>query len=421
MIVRKTIENDIPALLDIYDAARRYMRAEGNMCQWNDNYPSADTIRADMERGGSYVCLDDKGKIAGTFFFTLGNDPTYNIIYNGSWKNELPYGVIHRIASNGNIKRLLHKVLDFCFTLTDVIRIDTHRDNKTMIGGLTAYGFEYCGIIHIANGDERKAFMKNLTQTQTQTQNLTTDLEQTMLMLADEKKRQILMRFFKTEKGEYGEGDQFLGITNPQTRSVVKLAWKSTSIAEAATLVHSSWHEIRLCGLLILVEHFQKALKQQDEATMAQVFNTYTSLHPFINNWDLVDLSAYKIIGEYEMLHPEVTLMDEWIKPDHTLWQQRISMVATWKHIRHNRYDKVTERASLLLNSRHDLLHKAAGWMLREMYKHSETGKHLHEAFLEEHISRMPSVMFSYAIERMSDSDKAYWRSRRKDISSTTK
>ena len=169
MTIRKTIESDIPALLGIYEMARRYMHAEGNLGQWSDNYPSAETVFADMERGGSYVCLDDNGAVAGTFFFVLGDDPTYSIIYEGSWKNELPYGVIHRIASNGNIKGLLHKVLDFCFTQTDVIRIDTHRDNKTMIGRLTDYGFEYCGIIHIANGDERKAFMKTKQKTFTTT------------------------------------------------------------------------------------------------------------------------------------------------------------------------------------------------------------------------------------------------------------
>ena len=242
------------------------------------------------------------------------------------------------------------------------------------------------------------------------------DIEQTLLMLADEDKRLILMGFFKTGKGEYGEGDQFLGITNPQIRQVVKLAWKNTSVEEAAMLVHSPWHEIRQCGLLILVEHFQRAHKKQDDAAMALIFNTYTSLHPFINKWDLVELSVDKIIGEYEMIHPEVTLMDEWIRPGHTLWQQRMAMVATWKHIRYNRYDKVIERASLLLYSPHDLLHKASGWMLRELYKHSEAGKSLLDKFLEEHIMQMPSTMLSYAIERMPENDKAYWRSRRKRV-----
>ena len=159
MTIRKTEIDDIPAMLCIYDSAKRYMRSEGNMEQWGDNYPSEETIRNDMLRDGSYVCLDENGDIAGTFFFVVDTEPTYNAIYGGDWKNDLPYGVVHRIASDGSIKKMLYKVLDFCFSKTKVIRIDTHRDNKTMIRGLISYGFEYCGIIHIANGEERKAFM----------------------------------------------------------------------------------------------------------------------------------------------------------------------------------------------------------------------------------------------------------------------
>lgn len=234
-----------------------------------------------------------------------------------------------------------------------------------------------------------------------------------MLMLANEHYKKVFVRFFKTGKGEYGEGDHFLGIQNPKVRMVVKESWKETTIEQAAELVHSKWHEIRQCGLLIMVEHFQWAMKKKDDETMTKIFETYTSLYKYINNWDLTDLSCYKIIGEYEMLHDDTHLMDEWIKPTNTLWQQRMSMVATWKHIRYDRYDKVIERATYLLDSKEDLLHKAAGWMLREMYKHNETGKAMLEGFLEQHIHRMPSVMQSYAMEKMSADEKAYWRSKR--------
>lgn len=240
------------------------------------------------------------------------------------------------------------------------------------------------------------------------------DIEQTLLMMEDEERRRVLMRFFKTGKGQYGEGDRFLGVTNPQVRQVVKLAWKTTSVEEAATLARSPWHEIRLCGLLILVEHFQHALKRKDDAAMTLVFNTYVALHPWVNNWDLVDLSAYKIVGEYELRHPEQSLMDQWIRPGNTLWQQRMAMVATWKHIRHQRYDKVLERAAVLIDSRHDLLHKAAGWMLRELYKHSPEGRLLLDVFLDAHVERMPAVMLSYALERMPAPAKTAWRLRRK-------
>ncbi|MCF0220023.1 MAG: GNAT family N-acetyltransferase [Muribaculaceae bacterium] len=160
MTIRKTLESDLPAVMALFDDARRYMRAEGNLGQWTDGYPSEEIIRQDISRGGSYVCTDADNNVVGTFFFVAENEPTYARIYGGSWPNNLPYGVIHRIASNGRVSHLLHRVLDFCFTLTDVIRIDTHRDNRTMIRGLSAYGFQYCGIIHLANGDERMAYIK---------------------------------------------------------------------------------------------------------------------------------------------------------------------------------------------------------------------------------------------------------------------
>ena len=236
------------------------------------------------------------------------------------------------------------------------------------------------------------------------------DIIQAMLTLADEKQKAVLVRFFKTGKGQYGEGDHFLGVKNPQTRMVVKEVWKSTTIEEAAELARNRWHEVRLCGLLILVEHFQRAMKANDYAAMTKIFDTYTSLHEHINNWDLVDLSVYKIAGVYEMLHPETTILDEWISPGHSLWQRRMSMFATWKHIRCDRFDRLTARAEGLLDSKEDLLHKAAGWMLREMYKHSEAGRAATEAFLERHVGRMPSVMLSYAMEKMREGERAYWR-----------
>ena len=236
------------------------------------------------------------------------------------------------------------------------------------------------------------------------------DIEQTMLSLANEKNAKILMRFFKTGKGQYGEGDSFLGVKNPQTRMVVKEAWKSTTIEDATDLIRNKWHEIRLCGLLILVEHFQRAKKQKDDATMTEIFNKYVSLHKHINNWDLVDLSVYKIVGEYEILHPEVTLIKEWISPDYSLWQQRISMVATWIHIRYDKYDELIRRAEVLLGSKEHLLHKAAGWMLREMYKHDILGKQELSCFLERNAGRIPSTMLSYACEKMGEQERMHWR-----------
>ena len=240
-----------------------------------------------------------------------------------------------------------------------------------------------------------------------------TDIEATLLSMADERQAQQLLRFFKTAPGQYGEGDKFAGLRNPQVRMVVKEAWKDTPIPEAAKLAKSPLHEVRLCGLLIMVEHYLRAMKRKDAESMNMIFESYISLHPYINNWDLVDLSAIKIVGNHEVLNPHITLMDEWIKPDgNTLWQQRIAMVSTWMLIRNGRADACFGRAEYLLPSPHDLLHKAAGWMLREAWKKGYRDE-LRD-FLDHNVTRMPSVMLSYACEQMPANERHEWQSKRK-------
>lgn len=239
------------------------------------------------------------------------------------------------------------------------------------------------------------------------------DIEDALLDMADERQARQLLRFFKTGKGQYGEGDKFIGLRNPQVRMVVKEAWRDTPLEESAKLVRSPLHEVRLCGLLIMVEHYLKAMKKKDAAEMAAIFHAYTSLHPHINNWDLVDLSAIKIVGNHEVLHPADTMMDEWITPDgHTLWQQRIAMVSTWMLIRHERPDVCFRRAKALVCSPHDLLHKAAGWMLREAWKKGyREGLRL---FLNHNVGAMPSIMLSYACEQMPADERLRWQQERK-------
>ena len=235
------------------------------------------------------------------------------------------------------------------------------------------------------------------------------DIEVALLSMADEAQARQLLRFFKTGPGQYGEGDKFIGLRNPQVRMVVKEAWKETALAEAVKLVKSPLHEVRLCGLLIMVEQYLKAMKKEDEKSMKKIFDTYVSLYEHINNWDLVDLSATKIVGNHEVLHPENTLMDEWIEPeDHTLWQQRISMVSTWMLTRNGRTDVCFKRAAKLLSSPHDLLHKAAGWMLREAWKKGYRDE-LDES-LALNVAGMPSVMLSYACEQMPEERRHQWQ-----------
>ena len=244
------------------------------------------------------------------------------------------------------------------------------------------------------------------------------EIEATLLGMADENHAKQLLRFFKTKPGEYGEGDRFVGLTNPQVRMVVKEAWRTTPLQEACKLVRSPLHEIRLCGLLIMVEQYLKASKRKDSKLTADIFDSYTSLHPYINNWDLVDLSAIKIVGTHEVDNPELTIMDEWIKPEgHSLWQQRIAMVSTWMLIRNDRSHVCFQRAEHLLHSPHDLLHKASGWMMREAWKKGYKSE-LRD-FLERNVAVMPAVMLSYACEQMPISERHHWQSMRRNGRST--
>lgn len=239
------------------------------------------------------------------------------------------------------------------------------------------------------------------------------DIEITLLGMADERQARQLLRFFKTGPGEYGEGDKFIGLRNPQVRMVVKEAWKETSLSEVVKLVESPLHEVRLCGLLILVEQYMRAMKKKETGHMSEIFNVYVSCHHHINNWDLVDLSAIKIVGNHERLNPDIIIMDDWIRAeDHTIWQQRIAMVSTWILTRHNRPDVCFKRARELVRSPHDLLHKAAGWMLREAWKKGYTDEI--NNFLEENVAGIPSVMLSYACEKMPLGERHYWQSKRK-------
>lgn len=239
------------------------------------------------------------------------------------------------------------------------------------------------------------------------------DIEATLLDMADERQARQLLRFFKTGPGQYGEGDRFIGLRNPQVRMVVKEAWKDTPLSEAEKLARSPLHEVRLCGLLIMMEQYLRAMKKKDTEEMSRIYETYVRLHPYVNNWDLVDLSAIKIVGNHEVLNPGLTLMDEWIWPEgHTLWQQRIAMVSTWILTRHDHPEVCFRRAACLLTSPHDLLHKAAGWMLREAWKKGYR-EELRD-FLDRHVSRMPSIMLSYACEQMPPAERHAWQQQRK-------
>lgn len=156
-MIRKTQNDDIKEILRIYDNARLFMRQHGNNSQWADGYPNHESLIMDMKNEASYVVVEN-GVILGTFAFYIGVEETYNKIYDGAWKDDSPYGYIHRIASSGIIKNFTKLAFDYGVSQIHHLRIDTHRDNEPMQNALKRYGFTYCGIIYLQSGDERMAF-----------------------------------------------------------------------------------------------------------------------------------------------------------------------------------------------------------------------------------------------------------------------
>lgn len=239
----------------------------------------------------------------------------------------------------------------------------------------------------------------------------------TMMSMGDERQRGILMRFFKTGKGEYGEGDNFLGIKVPDTRIVVKEARLSVPFDEIEKLLKSEWHEVRLCGFLLLVEEMKAALPKARQAATAnaqcreEIAQFYLRHARMANNWDLVDMSCPKILGKW-LLYPQAdgNMPDRSVlyrlAESSNLWEQRIAMVTCWMLIRADQFDDTLRLATLLLNHPHDLIHKAVGWMLREVGKRDMATL---EDFLSEHLHQMHRTTLRYAIEKMSEGKRKFY------------
>lgn len=225
-------------------------------------------------------------------------------------------------------------------------------------------------------------------------------VEEKMLRLRNEAQAANLSRFFKTGKGEYGEGDNFLGIKVPQTRQVVKESWKDCSFDELEYLVMSEWHEIRLCGLLILVEKFKNVKEERARYIKFYLGHTY-----YINNWDLVDLSCYELLGRWLMDKDRALLYDLAVNGK-TLWEKRIAMVTCMQFVRHCDYDDCLEIANILTGDKRDLIQKAIGWLLREVGKRD---MNLLRKFIEEHYDKMGRVTLRYAIEKMDETERKRW------------
>jgi 3-methyladenine DNA glycosylase AlkD len=207
---------------------------------------------------------------------------------------------------------------------------------------------------------------------------------------ADERRAAKLKSFFKTGPGEYAEGDSFLGINVPRLRKMVR-GTKGLELREIADLLRSPVHEERLLALLILIERFRKG----DEKERGRIFNLYVKHLEYVNNWDLVDVSAGHIIGTYLEKRRKDLLVR--LARSKNLWHRRVAMIATFPYIRKNRYAVSLRIARMLLQDDEDLIHKAVGWMLREIGKRDMP---VEEEFLRKHYRKMPRTMLRYAIER---------------------
>lgn len=229
-----------------------------------------------------------------------------------------------------------------------------------------------------------------------------------MMALANEVEAEHLMRFFKTGEGQYGEGDQFLGIRVPASRAIVKEYSREISIEDVDVLLASQYHEIRLVGFLLLIEIYKRHGKKGNTGGQRVVVDYYLSKIDRGNNWDLVDVVAPKILGDWIVKHPEDSvLLDQLADMDGELWHQRVGMVANWMIIRSGEYSHTFRIAEKLLHHRHDLIHKAVGWMLREVGKHGGKAELIH--FLDKHASEMPRTMLRYSIEHFSPEQRQYY------------
>jgi len=214
--------------------------------------------------------------------------------------------------------------------------------------------------------------------------------------LADPEIAEHSQRFFKTAKGEYGYGDKFLGIRVPVVRQAVK-KFKTTPLNIAEKLLKSQYHEIRLFALLLLVLRFSKSdVDKQDE-----IYHLYLSNTRHVNNWDLVDSSAHYIVGAYLENKDRAVLYD--LSKSNSLWERRIAIMSTFYFIKKNQFDDALRISAQLLGDHEDLIHKAVGWMLREIGKRDLA---IEVAFLKAHYQKMPRTMLRYAIEKFSKEER---------------
>lgn len=217
-----------------------------------------------------------------------------------------------------------------------------------------------------------------------------------------------LQRFFKTGPGQYGAGDVFLGIKVPHQRLLAR-KYTNLGLAEIKQLLASPFHEFRLVGLLFLVDQYEKARKDKNRARQQSIVEFYLENTDRINNWDLVDLSVYKILGDYLLDHKAPRKILDKLVTSKNMWERRMAMVGSYAFIRAGRVDETLRLAEKLLKDENDLIHKAVGWMLREVGKRADEQELT--GFLDKHYQSMPRTALRYAIERLSPRQREHYLS----------
>jgi len=220
------------------------------------------------------------------------------------------------------------------------------------------------------------------------------NIKKDLRLVASKEKALVLAGFFKTEKGQYGEGDKFLGIVVPDIRRLV-LKYRDIPMDDILFFLHSEFHEERLFALLVAVDQFQRG----DEEKKEEIFKAYLTNTKYVNNWDLVDLTADRIVGSYLEHRDKKILLA--LAESELLWERRISILATFHFIKNGQSQWTLRISEKLLADKHDLMHKAVGWMLREVGK--RCGEETERAFLDAHAPKMPRTALRYAIERFDE------------------
>lgn len=228
-----------------------------------------------------------------------------------------------------------------------------------------------------------------------------------LIKLKNPEKAKLFARFFKTGRGEYGEGDLFIGLTVPQQRIIAK-KYIDTSLEELQPLIKSKYHEHRMVALIIMMIKYKKS----DQKLKKEIFDFYLKNTRYINNWDLIDLSSCHIIGNYLLDKKRDVLYN--LANSESLWEKRIAIISTLAFIKNNQFEDTLKISEILLHDKHDLIHKAVGWMLREIGKRDQE---IEEKFLKKYHKIMPRTMLRYAIEKFDVKKRGFYLGKSKEYS----